>query len=434
MPLPLEGVRVLDLTHGYGGPTGTRILADLGADAVRVEDLARIDAARLLLMADGAPGSEPWNQGAYHALRNPGKRSLAVELSSKAGQALLWRLMPQFDVLAESFAPGVRREMGFDYEAVRARRPDIVMISLSDHGQSGPHSDSEAAGVGLEPAPGLSSTDPLCGMIAAGAVLTALRYRRRTGRGQHIDLFRQEATMGVVSGALVDYQINGRLPDPVSNRGAFATPQGCYRCQGDDDWLVISVANDAEWSALCVATGHPEWREDERFATILDRQANHDALDALIEGWTATQDHVQAMHVLQAGGVTAAAVINGKEMLLDPHLKARGQFDLLDHPTQGRRPIPRTLVAKFGRFDPGPRSAAPLLGQHNREVLIEAGLSEAEVYELETAGIIGTRPRLAASGRAGSGRLSALEDLLEVGALRARETDYKEQLGIGGRP
>ncbi len=445
--LPLAGIRVLDLTQVYAGPTCTRILADLGADVVKVEGLTRIDGTRLLFLADGEPGAQPWNRGAYYSMRNAGKRSLTVELSTEQGRDLLRRIMPQFDVFAESFTPRVMRAFGLDYAAVRALRQDIVMISLSGYGQTGPHSSFSAYGMGLEPASGISQTtgyrdgpplrtgisftDPLCGVVGAGAVLTALHYRRRTGKGQYIDLSEQEAAIGLAAYALLDHEMNGRLPERLGNRSRFAAPQGCYRCRGDDDWLVISVGNDTEWAALCDATSHPEWRDDGRFATLLARRANHDALDRAIEGWTLQQEHVEAMHVLQKAGVTAAAVLNGKELLFDPHLKARGQFDYLDHAAQGRRPIPRNLAAKFSRFDPKPRDAAPLLGQHNDDVLREAGLSRAEIAELEAAGVIGTQPRLTAppGGRA-AGPPVTLTDLVESGTVRAVEPDYKDKLGI----
>ncbi len=448
MTLPLTGIRVLDFTQVYAGPTCTRILADLGADVVKVEGLTRIDGTRLLFPADNEPGTEPWNRGSYYAMRNPGKRSVTVELSKPEGRDLLRRVIPGFDVFAESFTPRVMTQLGFDYEGVRALRPDIVMISLSGYGHHGPHSGYSAYGMGLEPASGISQTtgyangpplrtgmsftDPLVGVVAAGAVLTALHYRRRTGRGQYIDLSEQEAAIPLAAYALLDFQMNGRLPERMGNRGRLAAPQGCYRCRGDDDWIVISIAGDGEWASFSGAAGHAEWTRDPRFATVLARRANHDELDRLIEDWTSSREHVEAMHVLQQGGATAAAVLNGKEMLLDPHLVARGQFDLVDHPVQGRRPVPRNLVAKFSAFDPKPGSAAPLLGQHNHEVLSEAGLTDAEIAGLEAAGVVGDRPQFppATAGRAAARVGPTPEELVALGALRAIEPNYRETLGL----
>jgi crotonobetainyl-CoA:carnitine CoA-transferase CaiB-like acyl-CoA transferase len=446
MTLPLEGVRVLDFTHVYAGPTCTRILADLGADVVKVEGLTRVDLVRLLFATDNSPMADPWNRGFYFSLRKPGKRSLTVELSTEAGRALLRRLVAGFDVVAESFTPRVMRQFGLDYESLRAIRPDIIMISLSGYGQTGPHAGWSAYGMGLEPASGISQvtgyaggppkrtgisfTDPLTGMVGAGAVLTALHYRRRTGRGQYIDLSEQEAAVAISAASLLDYQMNGRPPERRGNRSPHAAPQGCYRCRGRDEWVVISVRDDAEWSRFCAALGRPEWESDSRFATVLERHAHHDDLDALIEGWTRERGHYEAMRLLQDAGVPAAAVLNGKEMLFDPHFRARGQFDFLDHPVQGRRPIPRNLVAKFSRFDPRPRSAAPTLGQHNSEVLKEAGLSDDEIAALAADGVIGDTPRLAVTAGAGSRAVPSFDDLKEVGALLDYESDYKEKLGL----
>lgn len=452
MTAPLEGIRVLDFTHVYVGPTCTRILAELGADIVKVEGLTRIDTVRMLLATDNNLMPEPWNRGFYYALRNAGKRSLTIELTSEAGRDLIRRLVRDFDVVAESFTPRVMKGFGLDYDSLRVTKPDLVMISLSGYGQYGPQSDWSAYGMGLEPASGISQitgyidgppirsgisfTDPLSGFVAAGAVLIALHHRRRTGVGQHIDLSEQEAAIALTTHALLDYQMNGRPARRMGNRSRVAAPQGCYRCAGDDDWLALSIGSDAEWQAFCDAIGKPDWATDERFRTLLARHENHDLLDELIEGWTKGQDHYEAFHLLQKAGVNATPVLNGKELLFDPHLKARNRFDLLDHGAQGRRPIPRHTAAHFESFDPAPKAAAPLLGQHNREILREAGLSDAEIDELESTGVIGNRPEMAAlagravGGRAGMARQISPEDLVEIGAVLRYETDYKEQLGL----
>ncbi len=445
MPLPLEGVRVLDFTHVYAGPTCTRILADLGANIVKIEGLTRIDGVRMLLPTDSQVGAHPWNRSIYFSVRNPGKRSLTVEMNAEARDLIL-RFLPDFDIVAESFTPRVMKGFGLDYESLCKVNPRIVMISLSGYGHSGPQSEWTAYGMGLEPASGISQatgyaggppvrtgisfTDPLTGMMGAGAVLAALHYRRRTGRGQYIDLSEQEAAMAPVAASLLDFQMNGRQPQRIGNRSPWAAPRGCYRCAGEDSWVVISVENDTQWSAFTDGVGHPEWRDDPRFATVLDRQANQDQLDALIEAWTGTLDHYEAMRVLQEAGVATAAVLNGREMLLDPQFRARGQFDVLEHAETGKRPYPRNLVAKFSAFETAPRRPPPLLGEHNREVLLDAGLSDAEIGDLEQRRVIGTVPRLGLPPPDPSVRPLTMQDLLDVGAIQAFEPDYREQLGL----
>jgi crotonobetainyl-CoA:carnitine CoA-transferase CaiB-like acyl-CoA transferase len=226
--------------------------------------------------------------------------------------------------------------------------------------------------------------------------------------------------------------MNGRLPERMGNRSPWAAPQGCYRCRGDDDWLVISIEDDEEWAAFCAAVRHPEWKEDQRFVDALGRRDHHDELDVLIEGWTRGQDHIEAMHLLQRAGVKAGAVLNGKEILLDPHFRERGSFDTIEHPIVGRRLVNRQLIAKFDRFEPKVPGPAPLLGQHNREVLQGLlGLSDQEFTALEQENVTGTQPISEVPVEVWSAALKLpFEQFLEMGALRAIEPDYKEQLGL----
>ncbi len=450
--LPLEGIRILDLSQVWAGPACTSILASLGAYVIKVEGLTRGDVSHSILPVDNDPGEDPWNSGPYYFCHNAGKRSLALELTEEDGVKLFKRLIPSCDVLVENFAPRVMRNFGLGYEVLREIRPDLIMISMSGYGQSGPYSDYGAYGMGLESASGIASitgylggppmrsgvsfTDPVAGLAATAAILLALRHRARTGRGQFIEMSQQEAAIPFLGAALMEYQMTGRVPRPIGNRSAVAAPQGCYRCRGVDNWLVISVGSDEEWASFCDAVGHAEWRDDDRFATVLLRHENHDALDALIEGWTRDQHHIEAFHLLQRAGVKAAPVLNGKEILLDPHLKERGHFDIIDHGRFGPRPVPRHLVAKFDRMDPKPDRPAPRLGEHNAEVLQGlAGLSDDELAEMEARQVIGTARLLAVPAEAMREALRYPLDLMvEQGALRAVEEDYREQLGLARDP
>ncbi len=448
MVLPLEGIRVVDLSHVYAGPTCTRILAELGADVIKVEAAMRFDITRGLILTDNDHGGQPWNRASYFAVRNAGKRAITLDLSNEKGIDLLKRLIGLSDVLVESFTPRVMKAFGLDYEAVRGVKPDIVMLSMSGYGQTGSQTDYSAYGMGLEPASGISQltgyrdgppirsgisfTDPIAGVMAAGAVLAALHYRGRTGKGQFIDLSEQEAAIPLIGAALMDYVMNGRLTERQGNRSAVAAPQGCYRCRGDDRWLVISIESDEEWASFCRAAGHPQWETDERFADILARHEHHDALDELIEGWTREQDAYEAFHLLQRAGVKAAPVLDGKDMLLDPHFKERGHFDVLDFPIIGRRPVHRHLVAKFDGFEARPQRPAPLLGEHNAEVLQGLlGLSDDEMAALEEEKVIGTAPELPVPiDLIGPILHLPYEQFLEMGMVQAIEPDYRQQLGL----
>jgi crotonobetainyl-CoA:carnitine CoA-transferase CaiB-like acyl-CoA transferase len=338
-------------------------------------------------------------------------------------------------------------KFGLDYESLKAIKPEIIMISLSGYGQTGTWRDFTAYGMGLEPASGISSltgyrdgpplrtgisfTDPYSGVVGAGAVLAALHYRRRTGKGQYIDLSEHESAVPVTGFALMDQALNGRMEPRIGNRSHWYAPQGVYRCNGEDNWIAITVRDDSEWEAFCHAVGHPEW-ETGRFEDALSRFENHDALDDLITSWTREQDHIEAMHLLQKAGVLAAAVLNHKQVLLDPHLRERGAFDMIDQPAVGVRPVSRQVGAKFSAFEPDSARPAPKLGEHNREVLQGLlGLSDEDLARLEEQKVIGDAPEAAVP-------LDVMRmvvqwpttTFLQMGSIAGLDTDYREQLGL----
>jgi crotonobetainyl-CoA:carnitine CoA-transferase CaiB-like acyl-CoA transferase len=445
--LPLEGIRVIDLAQVFAGPACTRILGDLGADVIRFESANRMDVTRNLIITDNDGIDHHWHRASYFVIRNTNKREMVVDLAKEEGREIIRKLVAGADILVESFTPRVMANFGLDYDALKQIKPDLIMCSLSGYGQYGPMRDYGAYGMGLEPASGISSitgyaggppirsglsfTDPYSGFVGAGAILTALRYRRRTGIGQYIDLSEQEAAIPIMAAALLDYQMNGRLAERQGDRSEYAAPQGCYRCAGDDRWAVISCENDAEFERLARATGHAEWLDDARFATVTARHAHHDELDVAISGWTSERDHYDVMRTLQAAGVKAAAVLDGKEILFDPHFKARHHFDVVDQPLLGKRPVQRHLAAKFTRFEAKARRAAPLLGEHNDEVLREIGYSEEQIAKLKEDDVIAQEPKLPVPAQYVAAALKLPYDrYLEHGILQAVDTDYREQLGI----
>lgn len=448
MALPLDGIRVVDFSQVFAGPACTRVLVDLGAEVIKIESVNRLDITRSLITTDNDGKSDPWNRSSYFTIRNAGKKGITLDLNQPQGIALVKKLIATADIVAESFTPRVMRNFGLDYEVLRQIKPDLIMLSMSGYGQEGPYADWGGYGMGLEPASGLarltgypgggpirsglSFTDPLSGYIAAGAILAALHYRRRTGKGQYIDLSEQEAAIPFVGQQLMDYQLNNRIPHRLGNRSEHAVPQGCYPCAGDDSWLVLSVESDAEWSALCRATGHTEWETDPRFADILARHHHRDDLDELLSEWTSLHDHYEAMRLLQAAGIKAAAVLNGKEIHSDPHFRARGHFDLVDQPILGKRWVQRHMVAKFSEFEAKARGHAPLLGEHNHEVLVEElGLSEHEYQELEQAKVIGGAPDMVIPAEVLSAALKLpYEAYVEAGVILRIEPDYRQQLGL----
>jgi crotonobetainyl-CoA:carnitine CoA-transferase CaiB-like acyl-CoA transferase len=444
---PLSGLRVLDLGQVYAGPTCARILCDLGADVIKIEGLNRIDITRNFAILDNDTQDDYWNRSHYFLFRNAGKKSLTLDFQEPRAIELFKQLVAHADIVVESFTPRVLSQHGLDYEPLREIKPDLIMISLSGYGQNGPWRDYAAYGMGLEPASGISSitgyrggdplrtgisfTDPYSGIMGAGAVLAALHYRRRTGKGQHIDLSEQEAAIPVCGYALMDYALNGREPERIGNRSPWFAPQGCYPCRGEDNWLVLTIRNDEEWQAFCNAAGHPEWAEDERLADVLGRHRHQDELDELITSWTRDQDHIEATHLLQNASVTAAAVLNPKQVLLDPHLRERGYFDMLQGAGEVR-PVPQQFGARFSAFETGARGGAPNLGEHNRDVLQGLlGLSDDELTALQEAKAIGDTPEFAVPVELMRMAVQTpLTSFLQMGAVAALEPDYKQQLGI----
>ena len=446
-PLPLEGIKVIDLAQVFAGPACTRILADLGAEVLRFESPRRHDVTRSLIITDNDGLDHPHHRACYFVIRNAGKKEMVIDLAQDAGRAVMLKLVATADVVVESFTPRVMEQFGLNYAALRSVKPDLIMCSLSGYGQSGPMRDFGAYGMSLEPASGISSitgyaggppirsglsfTDPHSGFIAAGAILTALYYRRRTGKGQFIDLSEQEAAIPIMAAAILEAEWNGRVPDRQGDRSVYAAPQGCYRCEGDDRWAVISVTGDDEFERLAAAIGHPEWTSDARFASAAGRRQHHDELDAAISEWTSARDHYDVMHTLQAAGVKAAPVLDGKEALFDPQFAARHEYDVVDQPLLGKRPVQRHLAAKFTRFEAKAKGPAPLLGQHNEEVLTELGYSPEEIAALREQGVIAEAPKWPVPPQFISMALKLPYDKFrENGTLLRIEPDYREQLGI----
>ena len=413
----LEGLRILDLTQVAVGPYATLLLGFMGAEIIKVESCSRLDISRGParpsagnegLYPGGEPGERPWNRTAHFVHRNGNKLSLTLDLATEAGKQLLVKLVTRCDVLVENYRASVMARLGLGYDVVSQANPQLIYLKISSQGATGPEKDYGSLGSTLEQTTGLASLtgyeadlplmtnetypDPVVGILAVGALMAALRRRRQTGRGTFVDLAQREVTVAMLGEWVLDYSLTGRVVKPQGNRHPYRVPQGVYPCQGDDMWVGISVGSEAEWQGLCRAIAQPHLAQDARFATVLERRRNQAALDQRLAEWTQEQDHYQAMHRLQAHGVPAGAVLTGGEIITDPHLEARGFWDVVEHPEAGTY---RQVTTPW-RLSRSPRRTtrpAPGLGAHNHYVLGELlGLSAQELTTLEAQGIIGTRP------------------------------------------
>ena len=416
--LPLKGLRILDLTQIAVGPYATLLLGFMGAQVIKVESRTRMDTSRGFarpsttgaynLYPGGDPGERPWNRSAHHVHRNANKLDVTLDLATPEGKELLLDLAAVCDVLVENFRASVMDRLGLGYDAISRVSPQIVYAKISSQGASGPERDYGSLGSTLEQTAGLASItgyvggqplmsnetfpDPVVGILTVGALMAALRVRLRTGKGAFIDLSQREVTVGMMGEAYLDYAMNGRVAGLAGNRHHVHAPQGVYPCVGDDSWVAVSVRSDSEWRGLCEAMGRSDLAIDARLATAAGRREHHAEIDEAIAAWTRERGHYQAMHLLQARGVPAGAVLKGGETIVDPHLQARGFWDTVDHPEAGEyRQV--TTPWRMSKSDRVHATPAPGLGEHNSLVLGDLlGLTVTELEALESRGIIGTRP------------------------------------------
>jgi crotonobetainyl-CoA:carnitine CoA-transferase CaiB-like acyl-CoA transferase len=386
--LPLKGIRIIDLSHSWAGPHCTRILADFGAEVIKVEYLRR-----LCLLRGARKEKRVYNSHPAWFQVNRNKLSITLNLKSEADRHILRELVKISDVLVHNSRTGVMERLGFGYGDLVNIKKDLIVLSMSAFGQTGPYAPYAGYGAVFEALGGIQSLtayeerrkparvkelDTINGVMGACAVMTALIYRQETGKGQYIDLSQLEAAEHATIGEyLLEYEMNGTQSSPRGNRHRLFAPQGCYRCKGDDRWIAITIRSDKEWRKLCEVLGHDEWVVDPRFATMEARQRNHDEVDRLIKAWTLPRDHHEAMRELQHGGVPAGAVLDVEELSRDVHLQERRYFlhpeNHADKPLMG---IPFKLKEGHGEIF----SRGPDLGQHNKEVLCGLlGRSEDEV-------------------------------------------------------
>lgn len=401
--LPLAGLRVVDLTAFWAGPAATLLLADMGADVVKVESIQRPDGMRFAT----AIRTDPlWEHSAVFHGNNAGKRGITLHLASAEGRALFTQLLMTADVVAENFSARVMEHFGLGWDAIHAINPRLIMLRMPAYGLDGPWRDRPGFAANVEQACGLAwitgyadmplimnVCDVVGGMHGVFALLMALEHRRQTGEGQLVEATLLEPALNVAAEQVIEYSAYGTLLSRMGNRSPYAAPQGVYACADPDERLALAIANDAQWQALCSVIGATDWVASPELGTLAGRRAAHDAIDARLNAWLAGRTREGAVDMLVAAGVPAHALINGYHIMPNPQLEHREFFQVLDHPIVGRIRYPG-LPMRFSGF---PRHlhrwAPPLLGQHNDAVLGgELGLSPEKLAALREKQVIGERP------------------------------------------
>ena len=410
--MPFDGIRVLDFTWVGVGPITTKHLADFGADVIRVESVSRPDVLRNgAPFKDGEPGI---NRSQFSANYNSSKRGLGLNLALPEGRDLAMDLIREWqpDVIAESFTPRVMTGLGLAYDDVRRVLPDVIYFSTCQQGQTGPHSSFAGFGqlagamAGFYHVTGWSDREPagpygaysdfINPPNAAAAIVAALEYRRRTGKGQHIDLSQYECATHFLAPAIMDYMTNGTMLDRRGNEDDVAVPHNVYRCADQvrgytgegEQWIAISVTNDRQWRTLCEEMGQERLADDSRFSTADSRRRHAEDLDARIGSWTRDKSARELMLRLQNAGVPAGVVQSQADLWEDPQVAHRGFFQWLDHAECG--PMPYDGLTYHLSKTPGSlRMPQALVGQHNAEILSEVlGLDTAAVNKLLESGVL----------------------------------------------
>ncbi|MCS5697917.1 CoA transferase [Cyanobium sp. FGCU-52] len=391
--LPLQGIRVIDLGHEWACPHTARFLADFGAQVIKIEYQKRLDFLR-----GGITMNRAYNRKVAFWQVHRNKQSLTLDLRDPLEKDLFEQLVSQSDIVLENSRPGVFDRLGLGYARLRELRPDIILVSMSAFGRTGPEAHYRGYGGTIEALAGIQSLtgygpdqparriremDVTNGIMGAAAALTALIARQRTGQGDWVDLSEMESASHALMGEhLMDYAVNGTHFVLRGNRHPEFAPQGCYPCFGENAWLVLTVQTDTEWRCLCQAINQPELATDSRLTSAEGRHEHHDEIDRNISEWSCSRTPMEATEILQASGIAAGPVLSMLELTKDEHLHQRDYYQHLESsPEEGRYlGFPLRLSRGNGRL----LTRGPDLGAHNRDIVVGLlGLSEARIPTID---------------------------------------------------
>lgn len=418
-PQPLKGLRIIDLTMGWAGPSAVRQMGDLGADVIKVESCQYPDWFR---------GTDP--RGPYHPERtyektywfqimNRNKRGITLDLTTEIGLTLLKRLIADADAVIDNYAADVLPRLGLDSAAMMKLNPRLVVVTMPAFGMSGAWSGCRAYGSTLEQASGLPSVtgregdpptmlhaalgDPVGGLNAAAALVLGFMHQKNSGEGQHIDLSQVECMLPLVAPSIIEQSATGKSGPRIGNRHPRFVPNGCFPCLGEDQWITLAVRSDIEWQSLCKVMRRADLAEDEALKSEEGRRNDEDRIEVAIRHWTSTVRPDLAMVTLQAAGIPAGVARLPMDLPGDPHLTKVGHWQAVERPFMGPHLLPSVSYREGD--NPYPYSIerlAPTLGQHNAEILGDIlGLTAAEIDRLMADGVIGniaTSKKAKASG------------------------------------
>jgi len=399
---PFAGIRICDLSRFWSGPYCTQYLGGLGAEVIKVEAIQSVDGFRWPQKVV----DRWWEASGNWCSVNLNKLDVTLDMNQPRGMALIKELIKKSDIVIDNFPPRVMENFNLTYKDVKALKEDIIMVSLPGYGMTGSWRDYPGFGFSFEQSSGLAyltgyedggpiiiggAADPIVGTHTAFVIQTALEYRRRTGKGQFVEISQLEALTSFMGPAVMDYVMNQRVWGRHGNRSLVMSPHNIYRCKENETWVVIAVQTEDEWQSFCKAIGNPQWATEKRFSTLEDRLVNQDELDRRIGEWTLQHTPYEVMGMLQKAGVPAGAATDSLMLINEPHLKERGFWVELDRAVVGKQRY-ISFPIKFSetpiRYRP-----APTLGEHNEYVLgTVLGLSKGEIETLEKEKIIGTQP------------------------------------------
>lgn len=385
----LKGIRVISFTSVWAGPWAGAVLADMGAEVIKIESNRRLDNLRYMVTLDKAESGV--NSGSFNVI-NRGTKSCTLDVAQPEGVKLFKDLVKISDVVIENFAPRVMPHLGLGYDSLKEVKPDIIMVSLSGFGGTGPDKDYVAYASTIEAVGGLTASfgyphgepalgaiytpDPIGSMYAVLSVIGALYFRHTTGKGQYIDISECEALITAIPEVVLEYTMNGTIRPRMGNRDDSMAPHGCYPCKGKDKWITIAVDSEETWQSLCRLMGNPEWAGDTKFSNHAGRWQNQEELDKYIATWTKDFTAYELMHTLQDAGVAAGPSLNMEELVNDPHIKERKAILEQDHSVAGKTFVYRSPWASSQTISNPP---APCLGEHNEYVFKELlGITEDE--------------------------------------------------------